>query len=73
MEDWNAQFGGRKFITDLGDALQDRPDRPGRYALWVPQGKGHQIVEVSDDLEDLCRRHQVSAQYVCHFVRGVMA
>lgn len=69
MEDWNARFGGRKFISDLGEAAEGVPDWPGRYALWLPQGKGHQIVEVSDDLEDLCRRYQVPQENVCHLVR----
>lgn len=69
MEDWDARFSGRKFISDLGEAAENAPDWPGRYALWVPQGKGHKIVEVSDDLEDLRRRHRVPLENVCHLVR----
>lgn len=70
MEAWKERFGGRKFITDLGEKSADTPQWPGRYALWVPQGEGHQIVEVSDDLEDLCRRHGVPQENICHLVRG---
>lgn len=70
MEDWNAHFGGRKFITDLGEAAQGAPGMPERYALWLPLGKqGHQIVEVSDDLEELRRRHHVAPEDVCRLVR----
>lgn len=70
MEDWDTRFGGRKFISDLGEAAEGIDQWPGRYALWLPQGKGHQIVEVSDDLEELRRRHQVPVENVCHLVRG---
>lgn len=71
MDDWSAHFGGKKFITDLGQdtELPDTPLPLERYAVWVPQGEGHQIVEVSGDLEALQSKYGVPDQNVCRLVR----
>jgi len=72
--EWKDLFSGKRFITDLGGReeaeVDGAPAAVERYAVWVPQGQGHQIVEVGADLEDLCERYQIGAENVCLLIRG---
>ena len=70
---WNALFSGRRFITDLGRSEEAEVEgvltTVDRYAVWVPQGAGHQIVEVGPDLDERCRRYGIPERDVCSLVR----
>lgn len=71
MEDWNELMEGKVFLTDLGaprqTELAGQPITLGRYAVWSPlRGtKGHAIVEVGDDLEELSARYGIPAERIC--------
>ncbi len=73
VDDWKARFGGRRFITDLGRSeeaeLDGVPIMLDRYAVWVPHGEGHRIVEVGGGLEDLRRRYDIPEEDVCLLLR----
>lgn len=71
MEDWNELMEGKVFLTDLGaprrTELEGQPITLGRYAVWSPlQGaKGHAIVEVGDDREELAARYRIPTERIC--------
>lgn len=73
MEAWNREFAGQSFITDLGGdqkvEMGEEVVDMGRFAVWIPQGEGHQIVEVGADLALLRKKHSISEERVCVLVR----
>ena len=73
MEEWNKEFAGQAFITDLGGEQQvemgEEVMEMGRFAVWVPQGDGHQIVEVGGDLPALRKKYGIPEERVCVLVR----
>lgn len=64
-------FEGKIFITDLGASqLAENGDEKievGRYAVWSPfkDADGHQIVEVSDNLDILKEKYGINEDRVC--------
>ena len=59
--DWDEFAGGKSFVMDLGeDVITSGPCC--RYAAWIPnnEGKGHRIVEVSNDLNVLQQKYVVA-------------
>lgn len=55
------------FITDLGDDGTDRADNPVcRYAAWTKGNDiiGHRIAEVSNNLQMLKEKYQVSDERI---------
>ena len=59
MQDWNELMNGKAFITDLGvgksTVINGEEVNVGQYAVWSPvtNSTGHQVIEVSGDLEAL--------------------
>lgn len=53
------------FVTDMGENVELKSDdgsviRLDRYAVWVWNGRKHEVAETSDDPEDLKRRYGVT-------------
>ncbi|MDO5558490.1 MAG: hypothetical protein Q4F95_02710 [Oscillospiraceae bacterium] len=71
MNQWNEMFEGKVFISDLGESKETekngRKITVARYAVWSPvQGcSNHQVVEVSDDIDDLITRYNVPPDRIC--------
>lgn len=67
--DWQKNFSGKFFISDLGDNQRKETDGRcviSRYAAWAPVGgNNHQIVEISDDLPMLMDKYNVPQDRVC--------
>lgn len=67
---WHDTFSGKIFITDLGSeqaaGADDGKEPVARYAVWSPLGeKNHQIVEVSDNLDELMEKYRVPETMIC--------
>ncbi len=63
--EWEEFVNGKAFIMDLGeDSTNSRACC--RYAAWIPEndGKGHHIVEVSNDLLLLKGKYNVSDEMI---------
>ena len=64
-------FEGVIFISDLGETQtirqNDKEITFGQYAVWAPISgtSRHQIVEVSDDLNYLMKKYDISKDNVC--------
>lgn len=62
-------FRGKVFITDLGGTpnVCDEDMLVERYAVWSPlqNSNGHQIVEVSGNLETLKNKYNISDDSIC--------
>lgn len=73
MDQWTEEFGAQCFITDLGGGQEVETEQGevslGRYAVWAPHQKRHQIVEVGSDLEGLRRKYHIPIKRVCTLVR----
>lgn len=72
---WEELFFGKCFISDLGDEQVVENDNKeqivlGRYAAWAPISgcKNHQIVEISDNLEELMKKYNIPQDRVCVLV-----
>ena len=70
-------FKGKAFITDLGASqiTENKGERleVGRYAVWSPfqDADGHQIIEVSDNLNMLKEKYGINEDRVCVLSTGV--
>lgn len=71
MTTWQEAIGGQPFITDMRRSrkacIDGEPVEVGRYAVWlpVPDTDRHQVVEVGDDLAQLCEKYAVSTANIC--------
>lgn len=71
MQDWNELMNGKAFITDLGvgktSVINGEEVDVGQYAVWSPvtNSPGHQVIEVSSDLEALMRKYSILEERVC--------
>ena len=71
MENWDALFEGKLFITDIGEnasiLLNGQSKELGRYAVFSPNKDqpGHQAIEVGSDLEMLIKKYNISADCIC--------
>jgi len=71
MENWNELFAGKVFITDIGATLtaevNEKTTEVGRYAVFSPNKDqdGHQIIEVGDNVEALCKKYKVKSDCIC--------
>lgn len=58
-------FEGKTFITDIRAALSAQADETrqqvGPYAVWVPEGQRHRVVETGFDLNSLREKYGVPA------------
>ncbi len=67
-------FKGVVFISDLGETQtiqrNDKEITLGQYAVWAPISgtSRHQIVEVSDDLDYLMKKYDISKDNVCTLI-----
>lgn len=71
MNNWHEVTGGKIFITDLGD-LPGKNQDIKRYAVWVPDNQNlekYHVVEVSDDLQALMEKYQVTTEYILRVQR----
>lgn len=77
MQDWNELMNGKAFITDLGvgksTVINGEEVNMGQYAVWSPvtNSTGHQVIEVSDDLEALMRKYSIPEERVCRLAVNV--
>lgn len=64
-------FDNQFFLMDIGITqtakLKGENVEVGRYAAFSPNKdqKGHQVVEVSNDVEYLCRKYHISTENLC--------
>ncbi|NJD04183.1 MAG: hypothetical protein FIA99_16685 [Ruminiclostridium sp.] len=71
MYNWNKLMENQVFISDLGSnqeaVVEGQAVLLGRYAVWSPvtNSKGHQVIEVGDDLQDLCKKYHVPQERIC--------
>lgn len=77
MQDWNELMNGKAFITDLGagksTVINGEEVSVGQYAVWSPvtNSTGHQVIEVSDDLEYLMNKYSIPQERVCRLAANV--
>lgn len=70
MQDWNELMDGKAFITDLGvgkkEVINGEEVSVGQYAVWSPvtNSTGHQVIEVSDNLEALMNKYSIPQERV---------
>lgn len=69
MKEWEAKNKGKCFISDIGEsksvAMAGCKSLLGRYAVWMPdEENGHQVVEMSDNIEQLMRKYEVPQERV---------
>lgn len=75
MLEWSELMKGKAFITDLGNnqtsVIDEKETVVGRYAVWSPvtNSTGHQVVEVSDNLETLMSKYKITDDRICYLVR----
>lgn len=64
-------FENQIFLMDIGVTqsvrLEDATVEVGRYAAFSPnkEQKGHQVVEVSNNLQYLCDKYHISEDRLC--------
>lgn len=64
-------FENQFFLMDIGitqtASLKGETVEVGRYAAFSPnkEQKGHQVVEVSNDLQYLCQKYHIAANNMC--------
>lgn len=67
-------FAGVLFISDLGESQTVQRDEEeitfGQYAVWAPISgtTRHQIVEVSENLNYLMEKYNISKDNICKLV-----
>ncbi len=69
MSEWEEINRGKSFISDLGEAravtMEGNECHLGRYAAWMPTGEDkHQVVEVSDSIEQLMVKYKVPQERI---------
>lgn len=73
MDEWNKEFQGQVFVTDLGGSREVEVEGVktalSRYAVWAPEKDRHHIVEVGADLDLLRRKYHIPLRRVCALVR----
>ena len=68
-------FENQIFLMDIGVdqsvKLEGETVEVGRYAAFSPnkEQKGHQVVEVSNDLQYLCDKYHISEARLCVLVK----
>lgn len=73
--EWDRLFSGKNFITDLGETQEAEVGGESvvvaQYAAWAPVAgsKGHQIVEIGDDLPMLMEKYHIPADRVCTLIQ----
>lgn len=61
------QFSLMDISVTQTTAVKDKTVEVGRYAAFSPNKdqKGHQVVEVSNDVQYLCKKYNVTAENIC--------
>lgn len=71
MQKWSELMKNKPFITDMGvsrtSVIDGKEVTVGRYAVWSPvtNSTGHQVIEVSEDLDELKHKYNIPEERVC--------
>jgi len=68
MPNWKELMKGQPFISDMGSG--EHP--AGQYAVWSPvrNSDSHQIIEVSNSLNDMMEKYNIPGDRVCYVVQS---